>query len=53
MGKILFGANLATGAIFMVLGFYGYWEHSRWISFGVLVMTLCIGMVAAVFFRAR
>jgi hypothetical protein len=41
-------ANFITGTIFLGLGIYGYWEHSKWAALGMLALTAAAGMVAAV-----
>jgi hypothetical protein len=53
MPTILLAANIVTGLIFLALGIFGYWEHSRWISFVILALTVGVGMVATKFLRLK
>jgi hypothetical protein len=39
--------NLLSGIIFLALGLKGYWDHSGWKSFAILVGTLAAGWLIA------
>ena len=39
--------NLAAGTVFVGLGLKGYYDHSGWTAFGILLGTLALGWVGA------
>ncbi len=53
MNGLLQALNLAAGALFLLMGIKGYWDHSRWTSFTILLGTMGAGWIAAKWWSQR
>lgn len=45
--KLLLLFSLIAGLVFLALGLRGYWDHSGWVAYGILVGTTGLSLVAA------